>query len=301
MQGPGASSYAVAEGHPENRRAVSINWASPNYFKTYGTPLAAGRDFSSQDEGRAPVAILNESMARDLFGDRSPLGGHVTLNHATGHGDDQTYEIVGVAGDAKYNDLHEAAPRTIYLDAFEQDRISNQLSLRTQIDPEATATAVRQKVASVMKGVSIVRVRTMTDQVDASIVPERVIAALSEWFGVLGALLAAIGLYGLLAYRVSRRTRELGVRMALGARRSDLMRMVLREALGMVGAGVVIGIPLAVWGRKVAATLISNLPTGSETPIILGALAMVAVALLACWIPARRAMRVDPIEALRYE
>jgi predicted lysophospholipase L1 biosynthesis ABC-type transport system permease subunit len=263
--------------------------------------LAAGRDFSSQDEGRAPVAILNESMARDLFGDRSPLGGHVTLNHATGHGDDQTYEIVGVAGDAKYNDLHEAAPRTIYLDAFEQDRISNQLSLRTQIDPEATATAVRQKVASVMKGVSIVRVRTMTDQVDASIVPERVIAALSEWFGVLGALLAAIGLYGLLAYRVSRRTRELGVRMALGARRSDLMRMVLREALGMVGAGVVIGIPLAVWGRKVAATLISNLLTGSETPIILGALAMVAVALLACWIPARRAMRVDPIEALRYE
>jgi ABC-type antimicrobial peptide transport system permease subunit len=225
----------------------------------------------------------------------------VTLNHATGHRDDQTYEIVGVAGDAKYNDLHEAAPRTIYLDAFEQDRISDQLSLRTQIDPEATATAVRQKVASVMKGVSIVRVRTMTDQVDASIVPERVIATLSEWFGALGALLAAIGLYGLLAYRVSRRTRELGVRMALGARRSDLMRMVLREALGMVGAGVVIGIPLAVWGRKVAATLISNLPTGSETPIILGALAMVAVALLACWIPARRAMRVDPIEALRYE
>jgi ABC-type antimicrobial peptide transport system permease subunit len=141
----------------------------------------------------------------------------------------------------------------------------------------------------------------MTDQVDASIVPERVIATLSEWFGALGALLAAIGLYGLLAYRVSRRTRELGVRMALGARRSDLMRMVLREALGMAGAGVVIGIPLAVWGRRIAASLISNLPTGSEAPIVLGAIAMIAVALLACWIPARRAMRVDPIEALRYE
>jgi putative ABC transport system permease protein len=137
--------------------------------------------------------------------------------------------------------------------------------------------------------------------VNASIVPERVIAALSGVLGALGALLAAIGLYGLLAYTVARRINEIGVRMALGASPGDVARMVLGEALGMVFAGLVIGAPLAFWGKRLAASLMQDLPVQSAIPVVLGAAAMIGVALVAAYVPARCAARVDPLVALQYE
>jgi ABC-type antimicrobial peptide transport system permease subunit len=216
-------------------------------------------------------------------------------------GDSQPYEIVGVVGDAKYYEIREAAPRTIYLDAFQVPRPPATFALRTSVDPQAVAPAARRSVLELLKDVPVLRVTTLADQVDATIVPERLIAMLSGVFGALGSLLAAIGMYGLLAYTVTRRINEIGIRMALGATQTAISRMVLAEALGMTGGGLVIGVPAAYWGKRLAASLIQDLPVKGAFPIVFGAVTMIAIALVAAYVPARRAARVDPMEALRYE
>jgi ABC-type antimicrobial peptide transport system permease subunit len=153
----------------------------------------------------------------------------------------------------------------------------------------------------VLKNIPVDRITTLADQVDASIVPERLIVTLSKLFGALGSVLAAIGLYGLLAYTVTRRINEIGVRMALGATQRDVTRTVLAEALWMVSAGLLLGVPMAFWVRRLAAGLIPDLHATMAASLGFGAAAMIAISLLAAWAPARRAARVDPMEALRHE
>jgi ABC-type antimicrobial peptide transport system permease subunit len=160
---------------------------------------------------------------------------------------------------------------------------------------------VRRAVSDVLKGVKIDRVTTMADQVDAAMVPERLTALLSVVFGALGSLLAAIGLYGLLAYTVARRSNEIGIRTALGATPGDATRMVVRDALKVVVAGLAIGVPIALLSKRFAASVMEDLPIGNPVPIAIGAAAMLAVALLAAYLPARRAAGVDPMVALRHE
>ena len=305
ISGGGASSFVKVEGHPEkpeDRRYVSINWIGPKYFETLGTPLLAGRDFNFQDRRGPRVAIINHAMARYFFGDGSPIGKHFTIDRDwKGFGDDMSFEIVGMVGDAKYYEIREATQRTIYLNSFQDGNVSSKFELRTSINPEAVVGDVRRTVRELLPTVRVESLTTLADQVDASIVPERVIAALSGLLGALGSMLAAIGLYGLLAYTVARRINEIGVRMALGASRGDVTRMVLRDALGMVIAGLAIGVPMAFWGKSLAASLVQDLPLRNDFPMAFGALAMVAVALLAAYVPARRAALVDPMEALRHE
>jgi putative ABC transport system permease protein len=301
MEGPGASSFAAAEGHPEKATPVSLNQISPDYFKTYGTAFLAGRDFSPRDEAGPPVMVINQSAARDCFGSENPVGRRVTLSHITGTKGEKTYEVIGVVGDAKYNDLDQPAPPTMYANLYKEGLLGSQLAVRSKLDAGGITNAVRMTEANVLKNVPIARMIEMTDQIDSTIVPQRLFAMLSTGFGALGALLAVVGLYGLLAYTVARRTHEIGVRIALGAESTDVMRIVVRDGMSMVIAGLAIGAPLAFWGKRIAASLIPDLPVASQLPIIIAAAIMIAVGLIAAYLPARRATRVDPLIALRYE
>ncbi|MDO8680674.1 MAG: ABC transporter permease [Acidobacteriota bacterium] len=308
ISGAGASRFIRVEGFDEAaeaRRYVPLNWVGPRYFETFGTPLLAGREFTFADRGGPPVAIVNRAMARYYFGDKNPIGGRFQFvgpsnSGITGAPPDQMYEIVGVVGDAKYLDLREIPPRTIYLNAYQEPRMpANRFALRTTDRPGAVASEVHRIVREGLKTVAVSDVTTMDDLVDASVVPERVIAMLSSFFGGLGASLAALGLYGLLAYTVTRRTNEIGIRMALGAAKSDISRMVLRSALGLVCAGFVIGVPLALLSRRAASRVVSDLRVDSMWPFVLATATMLAIALVAAYVPARRAARVEPVEALR--
>ncbi len=298
IEGGAASRFVDVEGYqekPEERRRVMLNWVAPKYFTTLGTPFLAGRDFQFDDEGQPRVAIVNLAIAQYYFGDRNPIGKHFILE-----GRSAPYEIVGVVADAKYQDLHQPAPRTIYLHAFQEGGVAHELAIRTRGNPTAIAGDVRRLVQDRLSNIRVARITTLSDQVDASIVPERLIATLAALFGGLGALLAAIGLYGLLAYTVARRVSEIGVRMALGATERDVVRMVLTDALGLVCAGLAVGVPLAMWSRKLAATFVQTLSVQSTLPIVVALIAMVGVALIAAYVPARRAARVNPVEALRH-
>ena len=302
IRGMGAGRAVTVEGYtakPGERRNVSLNWVAPRYFETMGQALVMGRDFNAQDEGRPLVAIVSQTMARYYFGDANPLGRHIQFDGRQG-----SYEVIGVAADAKYSDVHEPMVRVMYLDTF-QDRASMQLrlnlALRTGVDPNAMGAQATRVVRDSLKTIPVTHIVSLAYQIDQSIIPERLVAMLSGLFGVLGSLLAAIGLYGLLAYTVARRINEIGIRMALGATSRDVTRMVLWDALAMVGVGLAAGVPMTLWGKRFAASVVEGLRMEIAVPVLVGATAMIAIGLVASYVPARRASRVDPMAALRWE
>ena len=309
IQGCGSGGrFVKVEGFQEpadNRQRNAVSWVAPKYFETLGIPLLAGRDFRFEDAGRSRVAIINATMARHYFANGHALGRFVTIDRnppsGTWYGDDQPYEIIGIVADAKANDLREPPPPAMYFNMFQENRFYSQFDLRTSVNPASLAATAERVIHDVMKSVPVTRVITLSAQVDAAIVPERLMALLSELFAALGAVLAGIGLYGLLAYTVARRTNEIGVRMALGAKASDIAALVLRDSLGMVSAGLLGGLLLVLWTRPIAARLIHDLESPSLLPLALAGAAILAVALLASYLPARRAARVDPMAALRHD
>jgi predicted permease len=274
---------------------VYLNAVAPGFFETFGTPLLAGRDFQDVDRSGPRVAIVNQAMARRHFADRTPIGHRLTFDN-----DRDEYEIVGVVADAKYDDLHRPAPQTVYLNAFQAGQIGSQFALRTDVPPTSIADAVRAAVEAVVGPVRLENITTLDDQIDASLVLERVLATISWAFSVFGTALAAVGLYGLLAYSVSRRTNEIGVRMALGATRPGIVRLVLRGAIAMVAIGLAFGVPAALWSQRLAASLIVSLPVGT-IPIVIASLILFGVAFASAGMPAWRATRIKPVDALRHE
>jgi predicted permease len=306
IQGCGASAFVVAEGfaeRPEDRRYTALSVVAPKYFQTIGTPLLAGRDFTAADENGQRVAIVNEAFARYYFPRGNAVGRRVEIDRATstGRGWGGDYEIVGVVATAKSTELREAAPRAMFLHMFQDGRLSNQFLLRTSGDPYAVATDTRRVVQDVLRVVPVSRVTTLSEQVDAAIVPERLVSTLSGFFGALGAVLAGIGLYGLLAYAVARRINEIGVRMALGATPHDVRALILRDALATAGSGIVAGALLVFWARPLASSLLADLKIDSFAPLAIAAVGIFGIALAAAYLPIRRAARVDPMVALRHE
>jgi putative ABC transport system permease protein len=254
----GSSPWKAHPEPPADRRYISVSWVAPKYFETLGTLLAAGRDFNTGDQDGRRVAIVNRAMARYYFGDDNPIGRYFRFD-----GESRSYEIVGVAGNAKYYEIREAAPRTIYLDAFQSGQPPATLALRSGMDPQAVAPAVRRSVRALLKTVPWRGSPRWANRWMRPSFRSGFIAMLSGAFGGLGLLLAAIGIYGVLAYTVAPAYREIGIRVALGATAGAVSRMVMKEALRMSCAGLGLGVLIAYWGRRFAASLIQNLPVES--------------------------------------
>jgi predicted permease len=296
ISGGGSDGTAAVEGSAV-RLYTWRNWVAPRYFETMGIPLVAGREFSFRDGlGSPKVAIVNQTLARNAFGSTDPIGRRLRLWADR----PDVCEIVGVVGDGKYVDVRENTVATAYLSTF-QGRPASMFVIRTSIPPVEIVPALRYEVRGMSKAVVLGKVTTLAAHVDASLVQERLIADLSSIFGALGSLLTAIGLYGLLAYTVARRTNEIGIRMALGANHASVIGMVLREAALLVSVGLAGGILISLAGRRAAAATFRGVPPAGALMVALGAAIMIAIALVAAYRPARRAARVDPMEALRYE
>jgi predicted permease len=281
---------------------VSVNRVSPGYFATTGTVIHTGRDFSWQDGGDDPkVAIVNQTLARQFFGTENAIGRRLALR-----GD--TFEIIAVAGDAKYYGLRGAVPPTLYVHWMQQQdellkenvRMS-QIAVRTDAAPLSLAEPVQQVIRSAIPLMAITNVRTFEQQVNTSIARERVLSIVSGFFAAQGLLLAAIGLYGLMAYTVARRTSEIGIRMALGAARWQIARMVAREAIAVTVSGIIAGLCAALLITRTLEALLFGLTPADAPTAIAVAVVMTLTALMAAYFPSRRAARIDPTQALRVE
>ncbi len=280
--------------------SMRCNNVGPDFFHVLGTPILVGRDFTDADTAAAPkVAIINRTFAERYLAGREPLGHHVAFD--SGPKADE-YTIVGVVQDSKYTSVQEAAKPMAY---FPYTQIGGtatmHIELRAEGNPAALLPVVRRAVAEFGPDLPLLEPMTQQEQFERSFTDERLSARLATSFGLLAALLVATGLYGTLSYRVSRRTAEIGVRMALGAQRRQVLWMILRESLAVSVAGLLFGLPLAVAGARVLRSMLFGVGPGDSVAFAAAILGLATVALAASWIPARRATKVDPMVALRYE
>jgi predicted permease len=289
--------YRAKEGEDLN---PNVDYVSPQFFSTMKIPLLAGRDFSNADRAGGPqVAIISEKMAQYFFGHENPIGRRFAFGD---HKDKPDIEIVGVVEDSRGNGLRSEAPRFVYL-PYPQDVNVDEITffVRTALDPARSSAALRKVVSELDPNLPIFAMKTMEAQVDEALFTDRIVAALSSFFGLLATLLAAIGLYGVMAYTVARRTREIGVRMALGAGQGGVLWMIMREVSVLSAIGVMIALPAAFALSRLIQSQLYGLVANDPLVIGVATLSLAAVALLAGYVPALRATRIDPIVALRYE
>jgi predicted permease len=292
-------SYQPPPGQPP---LVWFNWVTPGYFATLRTPLLLGRDFDARDTATSPrVAIVNETMAHQFFPNANPVGRYFSIP-GSDLASSKSLQIVGIVKDSKYRSLREAFFPFAYVPSTQIRFVPEEsaFALRTTINPTVLIRAVREAIGSENKAASL-RFVTLVKLVDDTLVEERLLAMLSGFFGGLALLLTAIGLYGVMAYFVTRRTHEIGIRMALGARQGSILQLVMRDVLVLLAAGIGAGVVASFWVTRLVQQLLFGLsPTDTET-LLFAVAGLVIVALLASYLPARRAARVDPMIALRYE
>ncbi len=301
---------------PDEKPYIDFNAVSPRFFETLGIPLIAGRDFTDRDspavtpdpkpkpdpadKAKGPrVAIINETMAKRFFPRTSPLGARLCRDEKFKM--EESYEIVGVVKDAKYFGVREATESMIYLPVWRDGSGGRTLCVRTTGRPERVVAAVRRETAQLDSAIPVLQTLTLADQFDNNIAQERMLTTLGGFFGALALLLAAVGLYGVMAHAVARRVREIGIRMALGARAGEVHWLILRETVLMVGIGAVIGIPAALSLTRLLASFLYGLTPQDPLSIAISTAILLAITALAGYIPARRATRIDPMIALRYE
>lgn len=314
LQGVTAASLAsdtpVSGGWDQNRIEVEgytprqdesmgcdVTYVSTDYFKVLGIQLVAGRDFNEQDRlGSPKVAIINERMARYFFGNTSPLGKRLSVD------DKLDTTIVGVVKDATYINLRENIRRHFYTPTMQLPRVFNQaLHIKTSVDPSLVAQQLRAELKQLDPHIPLYDVKTLEGEIDESLTQERLVTWLSVAFGVLATLLTALGLYGVLTFSVARRTREIGIRVALGAQRRDVFKLVMVRGMIIVAVGIVVGVGGALALSRVIETLLFGVEATNALIIVGVSVGLMLIALLACFLPARRATKVDPLVALRYE
>jgi predicted permease len=298
------SGQVLIEGRPQER-GVNTPTAMQSdvglkYFETIGTPLVAGRDLNEQDqEGKTRSVVVNETFARKFFPGANPIENALGKQFRTSP-ERQPWQIVGVAKDGKYWTIGEAPQPFVWFPIGDQ-LAYNYLLVRTSAKPETVIGAVRGEFRNLDPNLPVTDVKTLTEHMKLSLFPARAFAALLSAFGLLALALAAIGIFGVMSYAVSQRTREIGVRMALGAGAMDVFKLVVGRGLMLTAIGVSIGLALALVGMRLISNLLYNVSAIDPLAFAGVTLLLVAVAFLACYFPARRAMKTDPMVALRYE
>jgi predicted permease len=270
------------------------------YFDTLHVPLRRGRDFDARDSRQAPpVAIVNETFVKKAFAGADPIGRVIRMETAPG-APPQTWQIIGVSGDAKHTDLKAEFEPLVLLPTSQEAEAETwaRFVIKPRGDIDPIVPAVTRRIAEVNPAINI-EFSILSDTIRSGLVRERLMAALSGAFGVLAGLLAAVGLYGVMSYTVARRSNEIGIRLAMGARSMDVLKMVIVEAGWMVGIGVAIGVALGLGAAKAARTMLFGLQPGDPATLSAAIALLAAIGLIASYLPARRASKLDPMTTLR--